>query len=149
MKMIGLVRLGLALLLMAGFQGCSTDPEPLEYGKDVCHFCKMTLMDHKFGAELVTRKGKIYKFDDMNCMLNFYHSGQEATEDFRHKLVANYEEPGTLISADVAFFVKSPAIRSPMASEVAAFDSYEHMGVFQRKMGGVYLAWGEMLTQFK
>ena len=62
--------LGAILVL---FQQCTQEPEPLVYGKDVCQFCKMTLMDHKFGAELVTNKGKVYKFDDINCMLNFYH----------------------------------------------------------------------------
>jgi copper chaperone NosL len=61
---------------------CSIKPEPLQFGMDACYTCKMTLMDNKYGAELVTRKGKVYKFDDINCMLNFYHSGSEATEDF-------------------------------------------------------------------
>lgn len=138
--------LGAILVL---FQQCTQEPEPLVYGKDVCQFCKMTLMDHKFGAELVTNKGKVYKFDDINCMLNFYHSEQEAPDNFKHKLVVNYEEPGTLMQVDSAFYLKSDEIRSPMASEVAAFGSYKNMGVFKRKWGGVYLGWGELLTQFK
>ncbi len=53
---------------------CKAEPEPLHYGKDACHACKMTLMDKKFGSELVTKKGKVYKFDDTNCMLNFMNS---------------------------------------------------------------------------
>ena len=66
---------------------CSTEPEPLVYGTDICHNCKMTLMDNKFGAELVTKKGKVYKFDDMNCFLNFYNSGYENVDDFQRTLV--------------------------------------------------------------
>ncbi|MCX8489678.1 MAG: hypothetical protein ORN54_01270 [Cyclobacteriaceae bacterium] len=47
--------LSASILLL--FISCSTEPEPLVYGTDICHFCKMTLMDKKFGAELVTKKG--------------------------------------------------------------------------------------------
>lgn len=138
--------LGMLLVL---FQQCTPEPEPLVYGKDVCQFCKMTLMDSKFGAELVTTKGKVYKFDDINCMLNFYHSEQKDADNFSHKLVVNYEAPGSLMQVDSAFFLKSEEIRSPMASEVAAFGSYKNMGTYKRKWGGVYLGWGELLTQFK
>ncbi len=87
-----------------GFVSCSTEPEPLAYGTDICHFCKMTLMDNKFGAELVTQNGKIYKFDDMNCFLNFYNSGYEPIEDFKHKLVVDYSNPGKLIDATTGFY---------------------------------------------
>ncbi|HRI80568.1 MAG TPA: nitrous oxide reductase, partial [Cyclobacteriaceae bacterium] len=63
------------VVLFLFMAACSTEPEPLQYGKDTCHTCKMTLMDNKFGAEIVTDKGKIYKFDDMSCFLNYYNSG--------------------------------------------------------------------------
>ncbi|HEY3387683.1 MAG TPA: hypothetical protein VGK46_14315, partial [Saprospiraceae bacterium] len=68
MKMISIM-LSAAMII-----ACSQDPEPLRYGKDTCYTCKMTLMDKKFGAELVTAKGKVYKFDDVNCMVNFINS---------------------------------------------------------------------------
>ena len=46
--------------MIIGVASCSTEPEPLHYGTDVCHFCKMTLVDNKFGAELVTKNGKAH-----------------------------------------------------------------------------------------
>jgi len=52
---------------------CSTGSQPINYGKDNCDFCKMTIMDQKFGTEIVTKKGKIYKFDSDECMRNFYN----------------------------------------------------------------------------
>lgn len=137
------------VLGMLGVYGCSTNPEPLLYGKDACHTCKMTLVDSRFGAELVTGKGKVYKFDDLNCMLGFYHSGYEEPSDFVHRLVVNHEKPGEFINADEAFYLKSKAFRSPMASEVAAFDAYDRMMIFKRKTGGIFLAWGEIIAQFK
>ena len=138
----------LALALMLALVRCSTGPEPLQYGSDACYFCKMTLMDNKFGAELVTRKGKVYKFDDVSCMLNFYHSGFE-DQDFAHKLIVTYEKPGTLIPVEDAFYLKSGEIRSPMGSEVAAFETMESLSTYTKKWNGIYLAWGEVLTQFK
>jgi copper chaperone NosL len=139
--------LSTSILLL--FISCSTEPEPLVYGTDICHFCKMTLMDKKFGAELVTQKGKVYKFDDMNCFLNFYNSGYEPVEDFKHKLVVDYANPSKLIDATNSFYLKSAAIRSPMNGEVAAFESKESMDTFKKEWKAIYLGWGEVTTQYK
>jgi copper chaperone NosL len=139
----------LSISIFLFFISCSTEPEPLNFGKDVCHFCKMTLMDKKFGAELVTKKGKVYKFDDMNCFLNFYNSGAEATENFEHTLVVDFSGAGKLIDATHAFYIKSPEIRSPMDGQVAAFETKASMDKFKKERNGIYLAWGEVQTQYK
>jgi copper chaperone NosL len=102
--------------------GCATEPEPLAYGKDQCHACKMTLMDRKFGAELVTKKGKVYKFDDINCLFNFYKGTDVSKEDYQHTLVIDFSQPEKLIDAQKAYFLKSSEVMSPMASGVAAFE---------------------------
>ncbi len=128
---------------------CSTEPEPLVYGKDSCYFCKMTLMDKKFGAELVTTKGKVYKFDDLNCFLNFYNSGIEEDNNIKYKLVIDYAHSEKFLSATEAFYLKSSAIRSPMNSEVAAFQDKAALDKFKKELKGIYLAWGEVITQFK
>lgn len=128
---------------------CSTEPEPLVYGTDICHNCKMTLMDNKFGAELVTKKGKVYKFDDMNCFLNFYNSGYENVDDFQHTLVVDYSNPGKLIATTNSFYIKSAEIRSPMNGEVAAFETKASMDIFKKQWNGIYLGWGEVTTQYK
>jgi len=109
----------------------------------------MTLMDKKFGAELVTKKGKVFKFDDVNCMLTFYHSGKNAPADFSHRLVVDFSEPAKLIEATDAFYLKSPSIKSPMASQIAAFSNKEKMDQVKKDLNGIYLVWGELVTQFK
>ncbi len=147
MKVIGFVGYLLFVSLILG--SCSAEPEPLNYGTDVCQFCKMTLMDKKFGAELVTDKGKVYKFDDMNCFLNFYNSDYEETSHFSHVLVVNYLNPGNLINARDAFYLKANEIRSPMDGQVAAFESKAEMDNFKKQWKGIYLAWGEVVTQYK
>jgi len=137
------------VLIGLGWVACSTEPEPLNYGVDVCHFCKMTLVDKKFGAELVSSRGKVYKFDDVNCFLNFYNSGYEDPAGFAHLLVVEYDKPGNLIPAKDAFYVKSPEIRSPMDGQVACFSSHASMDNYKKQWKGIYLAWGEVVTQYK
>ena len=139
----------LPLIFLSTLLSCSTEPEALKYGTDVCHFCKMTLMDNKFGAELVTQKGKIYKFDDMRCFINYYNSGYETAEEFQHALVVDYLNPGKLINAYDAFYLKSSVIRSPMDGQVAAFETKQAMTPLKKEWKAIYLAWGEVVTQYK
>lgn len=143
------MRIAFQVLVVFILLSCTTDPVPLRYGKDACHLCKMTLMDKKFGGELVTEKGKVYKFDDVNCMINFINSGFLGDEKLAHKLIVDYSQPEKLIPAEEAFYLKSDQIRSPMASEVAAFATQKAMEKSKSKLNGIYLAWGELMTQFK
>ncbi len=143
MKMISLI------LITVLFLSCSNDPVPLQYGKDACYTCKMTLMDKKFGAEIVTKKGKVYKFDDLNCMVNFYNSGYEPEENIAHLLVIDFAQPEKLIDTKHTFFVKSDKLRTPMASQVAAFEREEDYTKFKKEWNGILLGWGEVVTQFK
>jgi copper chaperone NosL len=136
-------------MLLAGIMSCSVEPEPIQYGTDACHACKMTLMDKKFGAELVTNKGKVYKFDDVNCMLNFFNSAENSQDEFKYKLVVDFTQPAKLIEASDAFYLKSPQIKSPMASQIAAFEKEESMKSLKQEWDGIYLVWGELVTQFK
>lgn len=140
---------GACLVVWMAIQACSVGPEPLRYGEDACHTCRMTLMDKKFGAEVVSVKGKVFKFDDMNCMVNFLNSGTLAERDIAYRLVVDYTVPEKLISAENAFYLKSDEIRSPMASQVAAFEQKADMDRHKGSWEGIYLTWGELVTQFK
>ena len=139
----------MGICLLSLILACSAEPEPIVYGTDACHTCKMTLMDKKFGAEIVTQKGKVYKFDDVNCMLSFYNDPENNAEQFKHKLVVDFSQPEKLIAASDAFFLKSDEIKSPMASEIAAFESKDSMEKLKEEWNGIYLVWGEVVTQFK
>ena len=108
----------------------------------------MTLADKKFGGELVTAKGKVFVFDDLNCLLSVYHVERELS-DLAFSLVVDYEHPGSLLNAGETFFVKSDQLRSPMAGNVAAFGSYDRAIKFKQEKGGILLGWGEVVTQFK
>lgn len=139
----------LIYLIAITILSCTVKPEPLIMGKDACYTCKMTLMDNKFGAEIVTKKGKVYKFDDLNCMINFNNSGHEPEENIEHHLVVDFAQTNKLIDATTTFYSKSAKINSPMGSQVAAFEKKEDLEKFNSEWQGTPLTWNEVVTQFK
>ena len=143
------MRILLIVILAALTYGCTVEPEPLAYGTDMCYTCKMTLMDPKFGAEIVTKKGKVYKFDDVNCMLNLYHSDFDSQGDISHLLVINFAQPTKFIDATNSWYLKSELIRSPMASGIAAFATQEEYSTYKKEWKAILMSWGETNTQFK
>lgn len=139
-------------MMMAALWGCSVKPEPLRYSKDNCTHCKMTLMDKKFGGELVTKKGKIFKFDDIRCMVDFLNSEEGRANDYAYQLVTNYalaESTSELIPVTKAFFVSSPEIKSPMAGNIAAFSEETTAKETQTKLNASRVTWSQLLTQFQ
>jgi len=126
---------------------CAAEPEPLVFGKDQCHTCKMTLMDKKFGAEVVTKKGKVYKFDDINCLFNFYREGSVDKNELQYNLVIDFSSPEKLIDAEKAYFLISSEIKSPMASQVAAFESLPNE--LKQQWGATEYKWDDLQHQFQ
>jgi len=143
------MKIVLIILLAAFTYGCTVEPEPLVYGTDACHTCKMTLMDPKFGAEIVTKKGKVFKFDDVNCMLGFYHADFEEQGNIAHLLVVNFAQPTKLIDATNSWYLKSDLIKSPMASGIAAFATEDEYVRYKKEWKAILMSWGETNTQFK
>jgi copper chaperone NosL len=139
----------LIYLIAISLLSCHTNPEPLTMGKDACYTCKMTLVDNKFGAEIVTKKGKVYKFDDLNCMISFNNSGYEPQENIEHLLVVDFTQTDKLIDASKMFYCKSAKINSPMGSHVAAFEKKQELEKFNSEWQGSTLTWNELITQFK
>jgi copper chaperone NosL len=109
----------------------------------------MTLMDNKFGAEIVTKKGKVYKFDDVNCLINFYKSNYEPEDNIAHVLVVDFANPEQLIDAMNARYIHDEQIRSPMASNVAAFLNADDVVKFNAAWDGDELNWSELKEKMK
>ena len=77
---------------------CSTEPQAINFGKDLCEHCSMTIMDKKFGAEMVNSKGKAIKFDSGECMVGYINSENKFQAE--QYLVVNYASEGELINAE-------------------------------------------------
>jgi copper chaperone NosL len=141
--------IAIAASVLIFLSSCSAKPEPIVYGKDVCYSCKMGMADPKFGGEVITKKGKVYKFDDLHCMISFLRSGFVAEKDIRENVVINYEIQNDFLDVQTAKFVISPLLKSPMGSNTAGFASKEAAQINNSGNKGQILNWNELLNQPK
>jgi copper chaperone NosL len=132
-------------LLLLTLNSCSTEPVPLRFGADNCHSCKMTISDQRFGAEIITKKGKAYKFDDTHCIVEFIHSKAVPQDDISKVYLVDFAAPGKLIDANTAFLFKSDDLRSPMAGNIASFGSKENRAKISKQHKGYELTWKDLL----
>jgi copper chaperone NosL len=133
------------LLLMFSLQSCSSGPQPISFGKDACHFCKMVISDQRFGAEVITDKNKIYKFDDVHCVVSFMKSGTVPSSEIASIYLVDFAEKGKLVKAEESFLLQAEQLRSPMGGNVAAFAIADSMKKFQQELSGVPVNWKDLI----
>lgn len=123
----------------------SNEPKPIQLNSDSCDFCKMTISNGKFGAELISQKGRYYKFDDVSCMIQYTKSNDVATKSF---FVNDYLNDNLLIPAETCFFLKGGTINSPMRGNCIAFASEKDQKKFQPKLNAEVMTWREVLKTY-
>ena len=101
-------------------------------------------MDAKFGGEIITKKGRVYKFDDAHCLANFIKSNTVKKEEISQTAFINYEKPNTFLNAESAFFVVSPQLKSPMNSNAAAFANEQAAQKNAEATNGVVENWTKL-----
>ena len=137
------------VILAAVFSSCSAKPEAFKFGVDNCYFCKMGIADPHYGAEIVTKKSKVYKFDDVVCMSRFLQAGGVEEKDIAKKLVINMEKENDFIETSNAYFLVDPSLKSPMGSNAAAFSSKQAAGQSSSKTTGLIITWDELINRLK
>lgn len=143
-KTIAMLPLLIAVLITTGLSSCSTQPQAIRIGLDNCDFCKMTITDNRFGAELVTKKGKVFKFDDGHCAVGFLHSQKVAPKDIAGIYFTDFSTPDKLINVTEVHFLQSPALKSPMGGNIAAFSNADSLQKIFEKLNGNKITWEEM-----
>lgn len=125
---------------------CSTNPQPIAYGSDACSFCQMTIVDRQHAAQIVTVKGKSYKYDAIECMLNDYRKWKRP--EVAHFLVSDYSSPGELTNAITAHYLISEEIPSPMGEFLTAFAEKEKLSDLE-VVKGEELNWSQLKSKFQ
>lgn len=133
--------------LIMGLASCNIGPETINYGSDGCHFCSMTIVDRQHAAQFVTWKGKVFKFDATECLMNDLKEVDNATVALF--FVNDYEAPGELIDATKATYLVSQNIPSPMGEFLTAFKSREVAERIQAANQGTLFDWTELQERFK
>lgn len=126
--------------------GCQPEPQPICYGEDLGAHCRMTIADDRYGTELLTKTGKAYKFDSVECLAGYMLAHPDIAAETHSLWVTAFGAPGTLIPISEAFFLHAPALRSPMGMNLTAFAAGTAEDAVLETYGGEILSWDEVLA---
>jgi copper chaperone NosL len=126
---------------------CTVKPEKIAYGKDACHYCKMNIVDKVYAAQLVTKKGKQYKYDAAECFLN--DLAERDTTKMAFFLVTDYITPEKLVDATKATYLISESIQSPMGESLASFRTKESAVKFVKTTDDTLYTWSQIQQHFQ
>lgn len=111
----------LILIVSVFVSSCDIKPQPINYGNDNCQYCNMTIVDKQHASQIVTDKGRAYKFDAIECMINYNKEHPEKQAALY--LINDFKNPGELIDATKASYLVSPELKSPMGANLSGFKS--------------------------
>ena len=141
MRLLGWLR---AAPLLAALACGQPRPFPIVMGQDPCDHCHMTLADRRFVAELVTRTGKQYRFDDIGCLAAFLANEGSASAAGASAWVGDFLHPGQWLRADSATYLRSEALHTPMASGLIALGPGAPVDSVRTVLAATVLAWPEV-----
>jgi len=149
-KKTGHVRYLLFIALTVLFTSCSNDkPVPINTRQDNCAFCKMGITNMQFASELITSKGKVYKFDSIECMASYYEEHKKSYTKAPKLWVHDFLHPDKWMSIQNAVFIKSDKIHSPMGMDLIAVKNDSEWKNIKQQFGGSRLHWSRLLTYVK
>lgn len=131
------------------FCSCTAKISPIEYGVDNCDFCKMGIVDNKHASQVVTDKGKNYKFDAIECMLSYKAENEQNQGPYLHVLVSDLVNPGNLIPAEEAVFIISKNIPSPMGAFLSATKTNQEAKKLIEQNSGEIYTYTDIVKQIK
>ncbi len=127
---------------------CNPESQPINYGSDMCEFCRMSIVDQRFGSEIVTQKGKVYKFDAVECMVNYLDERVEDESKLKYILTNTLDAPGELIDVQECRFLRSKNMPSPMGMFINPFKDNTLAIRNQEENSGAILDWTTLRNEF-
>jgi copper chaperone NosL len=135
--------------LWVSLSSCSSQTEPIQYGHDNCNFCKMTIMEKNYACELVTQKGKVYKFDDLSCLVKFMKTAKTQQNDYDFIVVNNFIKSNEFVDASKALFVNGEGVSSPMQGNLAAIKDLNDFENLKKQYKNLKIvSWKEAFEKF-
>lgn len=129
----------LNLIILLVFVSCTSGPSPIVFGEDECSECKMKISDHRFGAEVITQKGKIKKFDSVECLVDYLNNNQQ--QEIAGSYVIDFLNPKVLLDANTSGYLISKKIPSPMGGFISSYTNSDIAKTQQNKSGGQVYSW--------
>ena len=140
-------RISIFLVVILLLVNCTIEPQKIEYGHDGCSYCTMTIVDKKHAAQIVTNKGKVYKYDSIECLIKDAknHIGNEIA----FKKVTDFSSIDRFVDAESATYLISPEIPSPMGENLSAFSSKKDAESMQENKKGELFDWNSVQQRIK
>lgn len=135
------------MLISLLLASCTVEESPIVFGKDVCHYCMMNIVDKQHAAEIVTQKGKPFKYDAIECMMRDILERNESS--IALFLMTDYFAPGKLVDATEATYLISENLPSPMGANLTGFQSKSKAEEVHKAKGGTLYSWSELKLVFK
>ena len=144
------VSLKIILLLTMGIiAACKPEGKPIAYGEDKCEFCRMSIVDNQFGCQVVTQKGKVHKFDAVECMVNYLDQRVEDESKINLMLTNTFDFPGSLTAAEDCQYLISKNMPSPMGMYINPFVQPSEARRYQEENSGTVYKWDELRAEFQ
>lgn len=136
----------LIILLSFSFMSCGDfKVAPIKLNADNCDFCKMSIADGKYAAEVITQKGRVYKFDDISCMTHYCK--ENANTKIGAYYVSDFSQDNNLIPAETAFFLSGGSIQSPMHGGIIAFSIEKNAQELETKLKAKPIKWEAIIKK--
>jgi copper chaperone NosL len=119
MKFPKLLILAFSVVAMLSCQ--KSGPKEIALGKDQCDNCRMTISQLGYATELITEKGRAYKFDDIMCMTMYENSNPDKAKNAK-LYVVDYPS-GKFLEKAKATLIKGGKIKSPMGGNTQAYQT--------------------------
>lgn len=135
----------LILLVPLFLNSCTTGPEAITAGTDNCYFCKMTITDEKYGAEIVTGKGRVFKFDDIYCMLSFTKANMIDSAEIKGIYLSDFTGSHALIKASESILLQGGKVHGPMNGDIIAFANRDSLKKIAEQLNAAEIKWSEII----
>lgn len=132
-------------MLILPISACSVEPEPIKIGSDNCCYCKMVISDNKYGAEVVTRKGKVFKYDESHCLFSEISEGGIDRAQIKDIYFTDFCKGHGLVKGPDGFYLRSNGLKGPMGGNIAAFSSDDSLKVYTKRLGGEEVSWNQLI----
>jgi copper chaperone NosL len=123
---------------------CEPTVQAIDYGHDGCSYCRMTIVETFYGSEILTKKGKAYKFDSVECLAAFIIKEEVPANKIQDLYFTDFENAGKLFPLDEMIFVQAKKLKSPMGLNLSAYRNQKTADDVAMLYFGETLSWDQV-----
>jgi copper chaperone NosL len=108
----------------------------------------MNITKLNFASEIIMKDGRVFKFDDINCMNTYVNRNKIKRSDVKAIFVRDYETSEWInIGKDKVYFLRSRTKRifTPMDSGIIIFNNKDRADSFAKENDCEYLTFDEIV----